>query len=135
MKTSDIKKERGPSRQKNGSKKGEHMVKLTKGIAIANLGPPASDQMDLVILHAGHLRVPFANELNILFDLVGLDLVEDDGMDVFATSENGAEAGLDLGIHLPTFLRTVNEVGQAAGLAVGLLFCELRSLFCGSSAK
>lgn len=51
---------------------------LTKGVAVANFGPPATYEMDLVLGNRGHLGIPAANQLSVLFNVFLLDLVEDD---------------------------------------------------------
>lgn len=88
----------------------------TKGIAVANLGSPTSHQMNLILGHVGHARVPGTNELDILVDLVGLDLVQDDAVDVFSSGKNLAEAALNLFVHLTALLGAVDQVGEAATL-------------------
>jgi hypothetical protein len=60
-------------------------VPLTKGIAVANLCSPASDQVNLILGRVGHLGVKLSRELDILVYLVRLDFVEHDGVDVFAS--------------------------------------------------
>lgn len=88
----------------------------TKGIAVANLRSPTSDQMNLILGHVGHARVPGTNKVDILVDLVGLDLVLDDAVNIFASGKNLTEAALDLLVHLTALLGTVEEIGETAAL-------------------
>jgi hypothetical protein len=60
--------------------------KLTKCIAVADLSPPAAYEMHFVLWDGCHFRVPLSNKLCVLIRLVRLDLVEDNGMDIFAAS-------------------------------------------------
>lgn len=57
---------------------------LTKGVAVANFSSPATYQMDLVLGDRGHLGIPAANQLGVLFNVFLLDFVEDDRMNVLA---------------------------------------------------
>lgn len=68
--------------------------------------------MNLVLGRIGHLGVEFARELDILVHLIRLDLVEHNGVDIFASSQDLAEAGLHLGLHLSAFLSAIDEVCQ-----------------------
>lgn len=91
------------------SQRGTHQ--LTKGIAIADLCSPASNQVDLILGRIGDLGVEISDELDVLVDLVGLDFVENDGVDVLPSSQDLTEAGLELGLHLPTLFCAVDEIG------------------------
>jgi hypothetical protein len=88
----------------------------TKGIAVSDLCSPTSDQMNLILRHVGHTRVPGADKLNILVDLVGLDIVQDDAVNVFAAGKDLTEAALDLLVHLTALVGTVEQVGKTAAL-------------------
>jgi hypothetical protein len=88
----------------------------TKGIAVSDLCSPTSDQMNLILRHVGHTRVPGADKLNILVDLVGLDIVQDDAVNVFAAGKDLTEAALDLLVHLAALVGTVEQVGKTAAL-------------------
>lgn len=92
---------------------------LTKGITIADFGPPASNEMDFVLGHVRHLRVPLSNQFNVFVHLVGLDLVEDDAVDVLSSREDLAETALDLLVHFSAFLSAVDQVREA--IATSLL--------------
>lgn len=81
----------------------------TKGIAVADLSPPATYQMDLVLGNGRHLGVPFPNQLCILLDFVLLHLVEDNRVDVLAAGQNLGEAALNVLVELATFWCTVDE--------------------------
>jgi hypothetical protein len=72
--------------------------------------------MNLILWHVGHARVPSTNELDILINLVGLYLVQDDAVDVFSSGKNLTEAALDLLVHLTALLGAVEQVGEAADL-------------------
>ena len=52
--------------------------------------------MNLILWHVGHARVPSANELDILVDLIRLYFVQDNAVDVFSSGKNLTEAALDL---------------------------------------
>lgn len=75
--------------------------------------------MNLILGSIGNLGVEVSNELNVLVDLVGLHLVENDGVDVLASSQDLAEARLELGLHLTALFGAVDEVGQRPRLSVG----------------
>lgn len=105
----------------------------TECVAVSHLCPPASDQMNLILGHRGHAGIPLADELDILIDLVGLDLVEDDAVDVLAAGNDLGEAGLKLRIMLPAFFGAVDEVGQRALLPGRVLFGELPRALCITS--
>lgn len=62
----------------------EGVGKPTKRVAVAYFGPPATYEMDLVLGNGGHLRVPAPDQLGVLFDILRLDLVEDNRVDVLA---------------------------------------------------
>jgi hypothetical protein len=51
---------------------------LTKCVAVAHLGSPASYEMNLVLGNGGHLWVPVTDELIVLFDFVRFNVVEYD---------------------------------------------------------
>lgn len=82
--------------------------------------------MNLILRHAGHARVPLSHQVDVLIHAVRLDLVKDDRMHILAAREHLAERRLDLGVHLPAFLGAVDQVGQWAGLALGLSPLSLR---------
>lgn len=92
--------------------------KHTKGVALSDLCPPAPDQVDLVLGHARHTRVPAPDQLGILVHLIWLHLVEDDAVHVLASRQHLTEAPLDLAIHLAAFLRTVDQGAQGSVLLV-----------------
>lgn len=91
----------------------------TESVTISHLSSPAANQMDFVFGHLGHSRVPFSDELNILIDLIGLDIVEDDAVHVLASCKDLAEATLDLLVHFSRFGCTVDQVGESASFFVG----------------
>lgn len=102
----------------------------TKGVAVTNLGAPAPDQVHLVLGGVGNLRIPSAHEIDIVVYPLGLDLVKDDRVHVFASGQDLAETRLDLGLHLPTLLGAVDEVGEGARLAIELLLLGLGGESC-----
>jgi hypothetical protein len=77
--------------------------------------------MNLILGGAGDARIPLADEGDVLVDALGLDVVELDRVHVLAAGEHLAEAGLDLGVQLAALLGAVDEVGQRARLARGLV--------------
>ena len=85
--------------------------RLTECVAVAHFGSPAPDQMNLILWHARHAGVPRADEVDILLNALGLDIVEDDRVHVLAAGKHLAEAGLDLGVQLAALLGAVDEVG------------------------
>ena len=93
----------------------------TKRVTVAHLGAPASDEVHLIVGLVRHARVPRADEVDVLFDALGLDLVEDDRVHVLAARQHLAEASLDLCVHLPALLGTVDEVSEGTGLAASRL--------------
>ena len=110
----------------------DRRARLTKGIAIADLGPPAAHEVHLVLGQVRHLRVPLAHEVDVLIDLVGLDLVEDDRVHVLAPGQDLTKAGLELGLHLAPFLGAVDEVGERTRPLRGLGLLGLGRQACGS---
>jgi hypothetical protein len=82
---------------------------LTEGIVVTDLCAPATDQVDTVLLGASHTRVPLANQVYVFVDLVGLDVVHDDGMDVFSASEHLGEGAFHILVKVLTFLGAVDE--------------------------
>jgi hypothetical protein len=62
--------------------------KLTECIAVAHLGPPAPYEMYFVLWDGRHFRVPLSHKLCELVRLVRFDLMKDNGMDIFAASQN-----------------------------------------------
>jgi hypothetical protein len=82
---------------------------LTKCIAIAHLGSPAADEVDFVLWHGSHSRVPITHKLRVLVYLVGLDLMEDDGVHVFASSQDLREASFDVFVELASFGSTIDQ--------------------------
>lgn len=72
--------------------------------------------MNLILRHVGHTRVPGADKLDILVDLVGLDIVQDDAVNIFASSEDLAETALDLLVHLTALMGTVEQIRETAAL-------------------
>jgi len=65
-------------------------------VAVAHLGPPTANKMHLVLGDGRHLRVPIAHKLSILIHLVWFHLVEHDGMDILAASQDLREAALNV---------------------------------------
>lgn len=65
--------------------------------------------MNLILWQGSHARVPFADELGVFIDLVGPDLVEDNAVDVFATSNDLREASLDVGIVCAALSGAMND--------------------------
>jgi hypothetical protein len=49
--------------------------------------------MNLILLHACHAGIPLAHKVNVLVYLVGVDIMEDDRMDIFSACQNRGEAG------------------------------------------
>jgi hypothetical protein len=58
----------------------------TERVAVAYLGPPATYKMHFVLRNSCHLWVPLANKFSIFVDFVWPDLVENNGVDIFAAS-------------------------------------------------
>lgn len=103
-------KSRHPSCQRNLIKKLDGVWEIfTKGIIVAHLSAPAANQIDLVLWGGGHARVPAANQLDIFVHLVGMDFVENDGMDVFAASEDLGIGTFDVFVELLTFFGSIDE--------------------------
>lgn len=100
----DVLASRWTKRQENESR--------TKSVVVADLGPPAPDEVDFVFLHAGHPGVPLADEVDVLVHLVWFDGVEDDGVDVLATGEDLGEGLFDILIEFLAFLGPVDQRGQ-----------------------
>ena len=104
---------------------------LTESIAVAHLGSPATHQMYLVLRNGSHLGVPLAHKLCVLVHLIGLHLVEDNGMDILATSQDLGEAALDVFLQLSAFGRTIYERREcAAFLLTALLLTDTGFLCC-----
>ena len=82
---------------------------LTKCIAVTHLSPPATHEMHFVLWNGGHLWVPVADELVVLFDLVWLDIVEDNRVYVLPASEDLREAALNVFVELSTLWSSVDE--------------------------
>lgn len=59
---------------------------MDESFAVANFRPPASHQMHFLGRIVGHPRIPTADQLDIIVDFVRLNIVEDDGMNIFASS-------------------------------------------------
>jgi hypothetical protein len=57
---------------------------FTKGVVVTDLRPPAAYQVDTVLLSTRHAGVPLAHQVHIFINLVGLDVVHNDRMDIFA---------------------------------------------------
>lgn len=108
------------------------IVELTECVAVSDLGPPAPDQVDLILLLARHFGIPVADQLDVLVDAIGLDFVEDDRVHVLAPSQNLAEARLDLGVHLAALLGAVDQVRERAGLARRLVALGGGCAFCSA---
>lgn len=81
----------------------------TESIAIADFGAPASYQVNLVLGHARHLRIPVPDQLYVFVDLIRLDLVEHNRVHVLASCENLGEGLLNLLVHLPPFLGAIDQ--------------------------
>lgn len=73
--------------------------------------------MNLVLGLTSHLGVPFANQIDILIDAIGLYFMKHDGVDVLPAREHLTEASFDLGIHLATLLGAIDEVSERSSLA------------------
>jgi hypothetical protein len=58
----------------------------TERVAVAYLGPPATYEMHFVLRNGRHLWVPLADEFGVFVGFIWLDLVENDGVDIFAAS-------------------------------------------------
>lgn len=90
----------------------------------------------MVLWVFGDLRIPSANELDVLLYLVGLHLVEDDAVDVFASSQDLREGALDFAIHLAAFFGAIDETTQSARanflLVLGFFFA-LRGFPCSGT--
>ena len=56
----------------------------TKGIIIADLCPPASQQMHLVLLNVGNVRIPITDGFDIFSNPVRLDMMENERVNIFA---------------------------------------------------
>jgi hypothetical protein len=65
--------------------------------------------MHFVLRDGCHFRVPFPHELCVLIRLVWLNLVEDNGVDIFAASQHLREAALDIFVKFAAFGSTVDE--------------------------
>lgn len=106
---------------------------FTKGIAVADFGPPAAYQMDLVLRNGCHLGVPISNQFGIFVNAILLHLVENNRMDVLATSQDLREAALDVLVELATLGCTVDERRQRTTLLFGALLLPGAGLFCKGS--
>lgn len=93
--------------------------------------------MDLVFWHICHLWVPRTDKLDIFIDLVGLDFVEDDAVDVFASGKNLAETAFNLLVHFSAFLRAVNQTGKtiSSSLLGVLLIANVVLVFVAGVSK
>jgi hypothetical protein len=67
--------------------------------------------VDAVLIHCGHAGVPLADQLYVFIHLVGLDLVEDDRVDIFAASQHLGKGALDILVEMLAFLGAVDERG------------------------
>ena len=74
-------------RKRGGWKRGGER-RGTKCIAVTDFRPPAAHEVNVVFFHAGHARVPRSDEIDVLVDFVGLDVVEDYRVDVFASCQD-----------------------------------------------
>jgi len=97
-------------------------------VAITHLRPPAPYEMYLVFRNGCHLGVPAAHELCVLIYLVWLDLVEDNGVDVFAASQDLRETAFNILVELASLGRTVYKRGQFPTLLLAALVLESTSI-------
>lgn len=102
----------------------------TKCITIADLGSPASYQVNFVLGGVCHPGVPTTYKLDILVDLVRLDFVEDDRMDVFAAGEDLGEGPLHLLVQLLAFRGAVDQTREFTGSSGRGVCLGLPRFFC-----
>lgn len=86
------------------------MTVHTESVRIADLSPPTADQIDTILGHIGHLRIPLPNQIDIFFDLIGLDLMEDDRVHVLTAGQDFGERALHIFIHLSALGCAINQV-------------------------
>lgn len=95
--------------QPSKSRKARRNQNLTKCVAVAHFGPPASYEMYLVLGNCCHLRIPVSYKLYVLVDVLGLHRVKDNRVNVLAASEYLREAALYVFIEIATFGRAVDK--------------------------
>ncbi len=103
---------------------------LTKGVAVTHLGPPAAHEMHLVFGHSGHLGVPASHKLRVFVNLVRLHVVENNRVNILATSKDLGKAALDVLVELAALGRAVDERGQCSALLLAALLLTGASFFC-----
>jgi len=92
----------------------------TESITVSDLCPPAANQVYFVLRHRSDTRVPTTNQLHVFVYLVRLDLMEDNAVYVFSTSQDLTETLFNLLVHFATFWRPIDETAQATlGLLLG----------------
>ena len=65
--------------------------------------------MHPVFWNGCHLWIPFAYQLIVFFDLVRLDIVEHNGVDVFAARQDLRETSLNILVELATLGGSINK--------------------------
>jgi hypothetical protein len=95
--------------------------RLAESIAVADFSPPAADKVHLVFRDGGHLGVPLAHQLRVLVYFVWLHLVEDDRVDILASSQDLGKAALDVFVQLSALGRAVYQRGERALLLAALV--------------
>lgn len=106
---------------KSSFRLGNKGLKRTESITVSNLCPPAPYEVDLVFRHLRHLRIPAPDQIHVLVDFVGFDLVEDDGVYVFAPGQHLRKRFFNLLIQLLSLLRAVDEGRKRAFSLRGFL--------------
>lgn len=86
--------------------------------------------MHLVLRNSRHLCVPFADKFSVFVNFLRLDLVEDNGVDIFAAGQNLGKAALDVLVELATFRRAVDERRERPTLLLAALLLSNASFFC-----
>jgi hypothetical protein len=95
--------------------------KRTKSITVADLCPPAANEVYMVFFDARHLGIPVPHQFDVLIHPIGLDPVEDDGVDVFPSRQDLGKAPLDVSVELLSLLRAVDESREFARSLRGIL--------------
>ena len=85
--------------------------------------------MDLVLCNGRHFWIPAAYQLVVLFNFVGLDIVEHDRMDVFAARQNLRKASLDIFVKLTALRRSIDERRQSSTLLLAAFLLTGASFF------
>jgi hypothetical protein len=85
--------------------------------------------MHLVLWHRCHPRIPVANKLRVLVDLVWLDIVKYDGMHVLAAGKDLREAPLNVLVELASLGRAVDQRLQCTALLL-VAFFLCTGFFC-----